>query len=523
MKNQGMRQEMDPRPNSLEYWANVKPSEIVAIDEARAIRWEELNDEADRLAECLSRAGVGAGDIIGIRTQIRVEWAVAFSALSKLGCTLLGVNWRLSGPELNHLLSDAGAIGLICDDADPQALLEALSSPLRVVVSLGGKADGAIAYEEVLALPLVKRVSIGDAPFIIYTSGTTGSPKGVVMGQPPAPENAAIHAEYAQAVSAIIPRSANDVMLLTLPLSHSAGPAQVRRTLTFGSKVVMMRKFEPEAALGLIEKHGVTIWISVPTMLNRIAALSEEVTGRYDVSSLNGIQVGGAPIAPTVKRRIGQIFGSNVLHETYGSTETGMVCHLPPELIELKPAACGVGFPHTLIEIRDADRKILPQGEVGGIWVRTPVIISNYLNMPPLGLDVLDERGFFFTGDAGYLDSEATLFITDRIKDMIVSGGVNIYPAEIEAVLHEHAGVQGAAVIGIPDEDFGEQVKAFVELAPGANARSEELLEMCRTRLAGYKVPRSLEIIAQLPRNDTGKVLKRTLREPFWAGRARAV
>jgi long-chain acyl-CoA synthetase len=286
--------------------------------------------------------------------------------------------------------------------------------------------------------------------------------------------------------------------------------------------MVMQRRFDPEEALRLIEKHRVTFWTGVPTMYKRIAGLPKETVAKYDVSSIRALGVGAAPVPFSLKEWIIDTFG-DVLAEGYGTTETGMITALAPDMQKLKPGSSGLPHKHVYLSIRDSDGKVLPAGETGEIWVKTPAVLRQYLNQKPLGEDTIDKDGCYRTGDVGRLDDEGYLFITDRAKDMIVSGGVNIYPAEIEAALLKHPAVQDVAVIGIPDEEFGEQVKAFCELKPGRATDEDALKTHCREHLASYKRPRSIDIVRELPRNTMGKLLKRELRDPYWKDRERKV
>ena len=212
-----------------------------------------------------------------------------------------------------------------------------------------------------------------------------------------------------------------------------------------------------------------------------------------------------------------------ILHEGYGSTETGMLTHLLPQDLRKKPGSCGRAFDHVRIEIRDEHGAPVATGDVGEIWVKTPVIIRQYHNGPPLADDTLDAGGYFRTGDVGYLDADGFLFITDRLKDMIVSGGVNVYPAEIEQAIHRHPAVQDVAVVGVPHADFGEVGKAFIELKVGAKVAADEIIDICKQHLAGYKIPKTVEFVEELPRNAMGKILKRELRSPHWKHAERQV
>jgi long-chain acyl-CoA synthetase len=305
-------------------------------------------------------------------------------------------------------------------------------------------------------------------------------------------------------------------------MHHGAGPGAVWSSQARGNTMVFLRRFDPEEALRLIEKHRVSVWTGVPTMYKRIAALPTDVLATYDVTSIRSLGVGAAPVPYSLKEWIIGHFGP-CLAEGYGATETGMLTALSAEMQTKKAGSSGLPHKHVYISIRNEIGDELAAGAEGEIWVKTPVVIAGYLNARPLGADTLDEKGFFRTGDIGRLDEEGYLFITDRAKDMIVSGGVNIYPAEIEAAIIRHPAVQDVAVIGIPDEEFGEQVKAFCELKPGRAAEPAEILADCAQTLASYKRPKSLEIVAELPRNTMGKLLKRELRAPYWKGRERNV
>ena len=258
-------------------------------------------------------------------------------------------------------------------------------------------------------------------------------------------------------------------------------------------------------------------------MLKRIAGLPKDILAKYDVSSLRSLHTGAAPVPYTLKLWVLDHFGEGVLHEGYGATELGMVSHLPPDKQREKAGSSGRPYRHVAISVRDEAGAELGANAVGELWIRTPVTIKGYLNAGALDENTLDDHGFFRTGDVGYLDEEGYLFITDRVKDMIISGGVNIYPAEIESALIRHPAIQDVAVIGIPDEEFGEQVKAFVELKPGHLITPEEIVDFSKDVLASYKRPKTVDIVNELPRNTMGKIMKKDLRAPFWEGRERRV
>ncbi len=514
-----------PLEGTLEYWAEKRPDGIGLIEADRNLSYAQWNDQANRLAEALHNRGLGRGDIVAVRTQIRLEWAIVSAALAKLGCALLGTNWRLTPAELAYVLKNSGATAIICDDPDPELLLGTLDElSVTLAITMDTTATGFVAFSDLLVSNSVARYSDAEPELIIYTSGTTGLPKGVASRSALRARSDAEVAEYLQDVanSRSTPQSDNAV-LITLPMHHAAGPAALAGALRRGDLIVLLRRFEAEAALALIDQYKVNEWTGVPTMFKRIAALPELSLARYDVSSIRRLGVGAAPVTPELKEWIEGYFGEGLLTEGYGSTETGMITFMPPGKHREKPGSSGQPHKHVDISIRDDSGSSLPPGSIGEIWVRTPVTINGYLNADPLGPDALDADGFFRTGDVGHIDEDGYLFITDRAKDMIISGGVNIYPAEIEAALAKHEAIQDVAVIGIPHAEFGEEVKAFIELKPGRTATEGDILDHAAGLLASYKRPRTIDVVEELPRNTMGKILKRELREPYWQEKERKV
>jgi long-chain acyl-CoA synthetase len=513
-----------PLPATLEHWAAQQPDAIALIEGERQLSWAQWNDQADRLAGALLARGLAAGDIVVLRTQIRIEWAVIASALAKIGCALLGLNWRLTTAETRHVLNNSCAHAIVCDDADPAALLPAFEGqPPKLAISLDVPSPGFETLAEVMASapPLQRYFSTGDPPLIIYTSGTTGLPKGVVLGQQVRADDP-VTTEYLLDVRAKRQTVGRAVFLLTMPLHHGSGPGQLWSAQRNGALTVLQPRFDAAQTLALIAQHRATHWTGVPTMYKRIAALPPALIASHDLSSLQQLTVGAAPVSADLKLWIIDHMG-DCLHEGYGSTETGMITHITPEMQRTKPSSSGLPYRHVRIQIRDADGVVLATGQTGEIWAWTPVNIRQYLNAPALDGETLDAQGFFRTGDMGRLDEDGYLWISDRAKDMIISGGVNIYPAEIEAALLTHPALSDAAVIGIPDDEFGESVLAFCEPKPGHQVTEAELLAHCQQQLASYKRPRTIRIVQELPRNTVGKLLKRELRAPFWNTRERKV
>jgi long-chain acyl-CoA synthetase len=511
-----------PRSGSLEYWAAAKPGDMALIDESGGWTWAEWNLLADRLASGLGNLGLGRDDVVAVRTRTRKEWGLITVAAAKLDCTLLCLNWRLTPEETAYILADAGARAIICDDDQPASLASAWRSlPDLIAISVDRQAGGFHFLPDMLTAEADAHFSRAGAGLIIYTSGTTGFPKGVVSGRNLG-SSEAVRAEYRFDIMSRGSQQPGDVSLVNVPLHHGMGSGLIHRAIECGNKMVLMRRYDAEASLALIEAHKVTYWFAVPTMLQRMAALPADTLGRYDVRSIRSIMTGTAPFPGALKHWVVDHFGS-CLTEGYGSTETGMITSLAPEEQLERPESSGRPYRHVDVKIVDTAGNRLGPNQTGEILVRTPATIREYLGTGPLGPDVVDDEGFFRMGDVGHFDDDGYLFITDRVKDMIISGGVNIYPAEIEAALVRHPSVAAAAVIGVPNDEYGEEVVGFFEAQPGGSASEAELLDFCRSHLASYKRPRRLIAVSELPRNTMGKVLKHELRAPYWSGRERRV
>lgn len=510
-----------PDHGSPEYWAAERPDRLAVVSGSTVLTYKQWNDAADRVAEGLARAGLRPGDRIGIRFRLGAEWFVIQRALQKIGVAQVAVNWRLTPDEAMYILRDSGAKGLACNDTDVSGW-DADEVGLLITVGQTRTAAG-IRYEDLVQTP--------DAParfgpvrpsLVLYTSGTTGHPRGVPPTNPADVADPERLVRYALSVAGIPAQSDGVTALLTMPVHHGAGPQIAAVTGSHGGTVVTLDPFDPEQALQLIEKYRIQSWVGVPTMMLRIQKLPADVFQRFDLSSLKQIGLGAAPVPQSLKEWIVEHFGDDVLWESYGASESGMISYTAPEYQLSKPGTSGRPYDGVEIVIVDDRWSRLPVGEVGEIAVSTPIVLRNYLGGPALGEDVIKD-GFYRTGDVGYLDADGFVFITDRIKDMIVAGGVNIYPAEIEKALVSHPRVVEAAVIGIPDNDFGEKPLAYIVATPGSPPTEEELLEHLDERLARYKRPRRFVFVEDLPRNPVGKVLKTELRQQFWKGRQRNV
>jgi acyl-CoA synthetase (AMP-forming)/AMP-acid ligase II len=344
---------------------------------------------------------------------------------------------------------------------------------------------------------------------MIYTSGTTGKPKGALRATT---DPALVFAM----IQELRLRPGDEVHITTGPLYHSGPLAWAVLTHTLGGTIVVLRRFDAERWIDLVREHRVTNTFSAPTQLKRIVSLPDEVLARADLSSMRSLVANAAPVPYALKQEIVAKLGDWFLFEVYGSTELGVDTILAPEDQLRKPGSCGKPYATVQVKVVDGDGTELPVGEPGELYIRTSLALDGYHRTDQ---KIRDLDGWKSVGDVAYLDDEGYVYICDRRSDMIISGGMNIYPAEIEAVLHAHPAVMDAAVFGVPSEEWGESVHAVVQPRPGQTIDLAELEAHAAEHLAGYKRPRSWEVRTELPRTESGKLLKRVLRDEHWQGR----
>lgn len=491
---------------------------VVMAGTGETTTYEQLDQRSNQLAHLLRDRGVQRGDSLAILLENHPAFFEVCWAAQRAGLMYTTVNRHLTADEVAYIVSDCGARALVTSKAlapVATALPADLLDAVNVRLMLDGEAPRWESFEKaVAAYPTTPIADECEGDFMLYSSGTTGRPKGIARTLTFAPMGSVPN--RLAALMANMGMDADSVYLCPAPLYHAAPLGWTMAALRTGATVVVMEKFGAEQLLSTIERHRVTHAQLVPTMFTRLLKLPDEVRGRYDLSSLKAIVHAGAPCPIDVKRAMLDWWGP-IIHEYWNSTEgAGFTYVSPSEWLE-HPGTVGRpvrGALHILAE----DGSELPPGEVGQIWAEgTPPF--RYHNDPDKTAESTNDQGWRTVGDVGYLDDDGYLYLTDRKAFMIISGGVNIYPREAEDALTLHPKVADVAVIGVPDDEMGEQVKAIVQPAQWSDAGPEleaELIAFCRSRIAAYKCPRTIDFEPELPRTDTGKLYKRQLRDRYW-------
>ena len=496
----------------------LKHARRVAADRVATVCGETRHSFAELFTRCaqlggaLERLGIGRGERVAIWADNSHQYIEVYVGVPSAGRVVVPLNTRHAEPELVYALEDSGA-RILLTDREPGKLSDCVERVIRIPDE----------WEELLAesqqAPLGDGVSEDDLAGLFYTGGTTGASKGVMLSH----RNLIANAFH---FMAHVPHQKTDATLVMAPLFHAAGSNAVLGNLWTGAKQVMLPTFDAGRALDLIETEGCTLTLGVPTMLSAI--VEEQALRPRRTDSLQLIAHGGSPIASELLRRLHAAIPSAELLEVYGATELSPLAtiarHEEVLLDTDRIRSCGQAIPGVRVEVLAEDGAAMPAGEVGEVVVSGPNVMQGYWNKPEQTAAVLRDGGYW-TGDLGYLDDQGYLFLVDRSKDMIVSGGENVYSTEVEEILYRHPAVLEAAVFGVPDEKWGEAVYAAVHLRPGTQGVSaEDLVSFCRGALAGYKVPKGVDLHDDvLPKSGPGKFLKRKLREPYWAGRERAV
>jgi fatty-acyl-CoA synthase len=483
----------------------------------KRMTWGELDATVNRLANALLTRGGGGGARIALMLPNGSEYLIAQQALARIGATAIQIGYHLKPAEIAHILGNAEPAATIVHGEQLATLLAARAQVNQrgPLISVGERPEASQRSPEVAEWDRALAAASPEAPahaahgdgggVIVYTSGTTGKSKGAHRTWKTTGLETVADLMFQVGVRA------DDRHLVVCPLYHSAAPAFVAMMLGLGATVVLMNHFDPAGALEIIQRERVTCTLMVPTMIVRITNLPSEQIARHDTTALRWVMSVAAPLTTEAARRFMDRFGP-ILWNFYGSTETGLVTLAGPSDHVSRPGTIGRALRGNEIRLLDDGGREVPDGAVGELYARNTMLITGYHKNQEATRSSLRD-GFFSVGDLGRRDSDGYYYLESRKHDMVISGGVNIYPREIEDHLHAHPAILDAAVIGVPDPDWGESLRAFIVLRDGHQLSEHDVIAYCRERLADFKRPRKVTFVSELPRNPTGKVLKRELRE----------
>ena len=513
----------------LDYTKNFDPEIIGVVNHAKrnpdrpalimndiTITYQELDRQTNALANALLELGIESGDRLSVLMHNCPELLMAWSASGKIGVTPIAINYRFKKDELSYIINDSGS-KLLIYGSEFEELVKAAEPDLKdlslVYICAGNTSySGVHNLEELIknspdTPPQVGKELVGVSSSLIYTSGTTGRPKGVFKSS-----KSRLNTLLGYAVN--FEFGYDDMSLVAGPLYHSAPYAWASVSLILGNTVVIMPRFDAENFLKMIQDHKITITFVVPTMLNRILKLPEDVRNRYDISSLRRMTVAAESFPFPLKKHAVEFFGEGKIFEFYGATESGIVTYIKPKDQLRKPGSCGVPLMGNEIKLLDEDFNEVGVGEVGILYSKSDFIMDEYYKNPG-ATQACYHDGYFTVGDMARVDEEGYYYIVDRAVDMIISGGVNIYPAEIEEVLYHHPQVYDVSVIGAKDPDWGEKIVAYVVLKQGRSLNEEDIINYVGEKLASYKKPKEVIFVDEIPYSPSGKQLKRVLRDEY--------
>lgn len=487
---------------ALESWALRDPDRIAVVDDAGVHSWGELAERSRRLAAAMHVRGVGEGTRVGLLARDHADFIVSLGAISRIGADTVLLNTSFAGPQLKGVVASEGIGAVIHDGEFAEAVAAADVPGLCVVAWPEGASPDAVTISSLVSedAPVAPPAPAEPGRIVILTSGTTGSPKGAARGKPPSLLDAAALLER-------IPLRAGGVTVIAAPLFHSWGFAHLGLGSALGSTLVLRRRFDPVRAVEDVNRYDADAIALVPVMLQRILDLDDS-SGSF-APCLRIIASSGSALTADLASRASERFGP-VLYNLYGSTEVAWATIADPADIAAAPGTAGRPPRGTVLRLLDEDGRQVADGERGRIFVGNELLFEGYTGGG--GKEVVD--GLMATGDVGRLDPDGRLFVEGRDDDMIVSGGENVFPEEVEQCIVSHPAVHEVAVVGIPDDEFGQRLRAVVVLREGQSVGEEELAAHVRSQLARYKVPREILFVEELPRNATGKVLRRSLAAP---------
>ena len=496
----------------IKKWSFLQPHKKVLIVEDRPFTSQEVNLRVNQLCHFLLERGIHKGGRVSVLLYNCHQYIELFFALSKIGAILVPLNWRLAGPELEFIIKDSGSRMLIFDPEFEEvvhSLRSNLNLPSRNYVTVGSPCpDWTKDYEKgLLENPVHEpqlQVSVGDEDphILMYTSGTTGVPKGAILSH---------RKTFFNALNADIfyNLTSNDTMIVSRPMFHSGGLlVEAAPVLYKGGTLILKKRFRPHEILETIQKYRVTL-LELPTTVYQFILLECDLN-QYDLSSIRCYFTGGERVPKTMLKEYHR--KGITISQIFGQTEASTITFLSPEDAVLKIGSVGLPVFHGEVKIVDKTGKDVSAGEIGEIIIKGPTLMSGYWNRPDLSAETIRD-GWLYTGDLARMDEEGYIYIVDRERDMYISGGENVYPSEVEKVLHAHPKIFDAGIVGVADEKWGEVGKAFIVLKPGETMGSDEVFQFLKGKVAKYKIPKYMEFIEELPKTASGKIQKFVLKE----------
>ena len=512
----------------------MKPSIFAGPD---ALTFEQFNLQSDQIAAGISALGLNEGDVIAIYMRNRMQYLQIIQACKQLGIYYCPINWHFTSDEVSFILTDSGAKALFTESDLLHGIVKQTNDELPIIcvntvtdkllphtdIPTPSRASG-LDFETWRAQhPPYSGPAVSPRGHMAYTSGTTGRPKGVVRFAVPLEKLNAQQIFMKEVVLHALGLQAGCRALLPAPIYHSGPSIFTQVSLRVCDTFVVMPRFDPEDVLKLIALHKIDVVYLVPIMYVRLLKLSTAIRNKYDLSSLKFVASTGSPCPPEIKRQMIEWFGP-IIYETYASSEAGMITGISSTEALRKPGSAGKPIGRGVINIYDENGNLCPPNQPGKIYVHQPAYADFTYKNNPDARKKIERNGLITLGDIGYLDEEGYLFVCDRESDMVISGGVNIYPAEIENELMTHPDIADCGVVGIPDEEYGEKLLAFIQQVSASNAlTADKLMDWLKPKIAGYKIPREFRFQPDLPRDDSGKIVKRKLRQPFWEKSQRSV
>ncbi len=504
----------------LGFWSKERPNAIALEEGERRFTYAETEALTRKIIACLKERGIGAGDRIAWLGKNSDVYFLTLYAAARMGCVMAPIGWRLAAPEIGYILTDTEAKLVVAGEGFSEIVGQvAASLPTKPQVLNGDE----FLAEARAASPAEYEPVHPDAPVLqLYTSGTTGNPKGVQLS------NTNLFSLRKPSIDAALPWQdfqPDDCVLIAMPCAHIGGTGSAPISVSNGVRLLVQPEYTPQGALEAIE-GGATLLFLVPAAIQMM--VQHPRAKETDFSNLRYLMYGAAPMPLELLKEAVRTMPGTGFMQVYGMTETtGTISLLPPEDHSLegneRMRSAGKAVPGVEIEVRGEDNREMPRGQIGEICIKSPSNTVGYWKLPEATASTIDGDGWLHTGDAGIMDDDGYVYIQDRIKDMIISGGENVYPAEVESAIYGHPAIAEVAVIGVPSEKWGEEVKACCVAKPGMEIDPEDVIAYTRERIAAFKAPKSVDVIPEMPRNASGKILRRQLRAPYWEGRDRQV